>query len=102
MEFDINSTCFANITNWLTFNTSSFSTKFVFPYSLFRSLNRPMYESPGQPWVLGSTLWIPDCVAEKGSVFSVREALFVSFSFNRFNAKCGQRNISTKFANVIL
>ena len=61
-----------------------------------------MYESPGHPWVLDSTRWIPDCVAEKGSAFSVREALFVSFSFNRFTAKCGQRNISTKFANVIL
>ena len=38
-----------------------------------------MYESPGQPWILDSTLWIPDCVVEKGSVFSVREALFMSF-----------------------
>ena len=41
-----------------------------------------MYESPGQPWILDSTLWIPDCVAEKRSVFSVREALFVSFSLS--------------------
>ena len=41
-----------------------------------------MYESPGQPWILDSTLWIPDCVAEKRSVFSVREALFVNFSLS--------------------
>ena len=41
-----------------------------------------MYESPGPQWILDSTLWIPDCVAEKRSVFSVRESLFVSFSFN--------------------
>ena len=61
-----------------------------------------MYESPGQPWILDSTLWIPDCVAEKRSVFGVRGALFVIFSFDPFTAKCGQRKIWTKFANFIL